>query len=119
MISESKFLDIDQATFRCIFKYYWIDEFSMTKHTEGLTVFHSCMTKQWSISLFERLWLVPRPSPDIPVGEIGYTSALPGRQTSIMQGQYESNIQVSEGVRLPEMITNLNKQIMKSPLPGL
>lgn len=65
-----------------------------------------------------RLWLVPRPSPDIPVGEIGYTSALPGRQTSIMQGQYESNIQVSEGVRLPEMITNLNKQMMKSPLPG-
>lgn len=36
-----------------------------------------------------------------------------------MQGQYESNIQVSEGVRLPEMITNLNKQMMKSPLPGL
>ncbi|XP_061184703.1 uncharacterized protein LOC133192718 [Saccostrea echinata] len=65
-----------------------------------------------------RLWLVPRPSPDIPVEEIGYTSALPGRQTAIMQGQYESRINVSEGVKLTDMIGNLNKQIMKNPLPG-
>ena len=36
-----------------------------------------------------------------------------------MKGQYESNVHVSQGVKISEMIGNLNKQIMKNPLPGL
>lgn len=61
-----------------------------------------------------RLWLVPQINTSLPIPEIGFTTALPGRQDDM----YE-HVRASTQSTIHDSIEHLNKQFQKKPLPGV
>ncbi|XP_071153955.1 uncharacterized protein [Mytilus edulis] len=60
-----------------------------------------------------RLWLVPQMNSTLPVAQIGFTTALPGKLD-----EYNYVIASSHST-IQDSIEQLNKQFIKKPLPGV
>ena len=60
---------------------------------------------------------MPRLSDSIPVCQIGVTTVLPGSRGHVVFDGLDAT-PVNIFLRMSDMMTSLNKQLMKKPLPG-